>query len=79
VIQYGVHFDPPEGDKSRGKPRVQSTGRGFESISLQRRIVQSDRRRVRRSPRSTLASGNGEIAFAQAREKRDPGRETAGI
>ena len=38
MIQYGVHFDPPEGDDSRRKPRVPSTGRGFESISLQRRV-----------------------------------------
>jgi hypothetical protein len=39
VIQYGVHFDPPEGDESRRKPGVRATGRGFESISLQGRVA----------------------------------------
>jgi hypothetical protein len=34
VIQYGVHFDPPEGDESRRKPGVQSTGRGFRAVAL---------------------------------------------
>ena len=38
MIQYGVHFDPPESDDSRRKPGVQSTGRGFESCTLQRRV-----------------------------------------
>jgi len=38
VIQYGVHFDPPEGDESPRKPGVRATGRGFESLSLQRRV-----------------------------------------
>ena len=41
MIQYGVHFDPPEGDDSRRKPRVQSTGRGFESCSLQQPVCLS--------------------------------------
>ena len=37
MIQYGVHFDLPEGDESRRKPGSPATGRGFESGSLQRR------------------------------------------
>jgi hypothetical protein len=39
VIQYGVHFDPPEGDESRRKPGVRATRRGFESCSLQQRVM----------------------------------------
>jgi hypothetical protein len=64
VIQYGVHFDSPEGDDSRRKPRVQSTGRGSNPSPSS---AESNANLTFRSPSYVApAPKRGKIALADA-------------